>query len=123
MSLGGAKNAPIMRTTTIAVGLLLAALALTACDEEDFFMECPLSESIIEVCEAQSDATTLTCVVERHPMCDERVCAKWQGSDAFCSRVCTADEECPAGSTCQGYLDFGFCVPDEIVNPAQATVQ
>ncbi len=80
-------------------------------------MDCPLSETILETCEAESETTALTCVVERHPMCDEQVCAKWRDSDAFCSRLCAEDLDCPTGSTCQGYLDFDFCVPDDVFNP------
>ena len=86
-----------------------------ACDEEpDFFHPCPLSSSIVEACEAEGQNTQLTCVVTDHPMCEEKVCAAWENSPSFCTRVCDAQEACPLGSTCEAYLDFKICVPEVV---------
>lgn len=99
----------------VATVALLAVPFVGGCDEEEpFFRHCPLSETLIEVCQENEPDTALTCVVREHPMCDERVCAAWEGSDSFCSRVCTADAECPPASTCKVYLDYSVCVPDAL---------
>lgn len=99
-------------------GLGFAAFALiTACDDkEEFFHDCPLSPTIINACAEEQENADITCVVKEHPMCDEGVCGKFRGSDSFCSRVCESNDDCPELSTCQPYLDYSFCVPDEITN-------
>lgn len=100
------------------VSLVLGAVAVSSCDDEEpFFRDCPLSTSILEVCEEESTDTDLTCIVREHPMCDEAVCAAWKGSQSFCSRECTGDGDCPAESTCQTYLEFSVCVPNELPPP------
>lgn len=104
--------------------ILLAAAPLFACDEaEPFFRACPLSSSIVAVCREDQPNTDLTCVVTEHPMCDERVCAAWEGSASFCTRTCELTSDCPPASSCLPYLrgmDISVCVPDE--RPAPATV-
>lgn len=105
-----------------ALVALLAFVSLGGCDEEEFFRACPLSQRIVDVCEAESTSTAITCVVEDHPLCDEKVCASWKDSEPFCSRTCNVNADCPEGSTCEVYLDFAFCVPAEalpeaVVNP------
>jgi len=103
---------------TLLTGALGAALSMGACDAaEPFFRHCPLSQSIITICQENEPDTALTCVVKDHPMCDEQVCAAWEGSDSFCSRLCAADADCPAESTCKAYLDFAVCVP-KVLPPA-----
>ncbi|MFT7579990.1 MAG: hypothetical protein ACI9MR_001657 [Myxococcota bacterium] len=109
-----------LRTALAAVLFFASATLLTGCDEEEFFEACPLSESILEICEAESANTTLSCVVQSHPQCVEDICAKWEDSEPFCSRVCAVDTDCPAASACESYLEFRFCVPDEILNPVVA---
>lgn len=95
-----------------------AALALVACDEPPGpFEPCPLSQSILNACAEDAEGTVITCVVSRHPMCTEGVCASWEGSDSFCSQVCDADADCPAGSSCLDHLELSFCVPDSAIAP------
>jgi hypothetical protein len=94
-----------------------AGTGLVACDEQPgLFVACPLSQSILNACAEDAESTFITCVVERHPMCDERICASWEGSESFCSRPCDTDEECPFGSRCLDHQELGFCVPDDIPN-------
>ena len=105
--------------------LIGAALFTTACvfgaaacdDKVELFHDCPLSESIKTACAEESGETEITCVVEQHPMCEERVCAEWQGSRSFCTKICDPTHACPTGSTCEEYLNFSFCVPAEIKTP------
>lgn len=99
-----------MRTAFLLLAYLALSL-LTACPEDEFFQPCPMSETILETCRAETQSTTLTCVVADHPLCDDKICATWEDSAPFCSRACAADADCPAGSTCQAYLAFNFCVP------------
>ncbi len=111
-----------MKQSIVLVSFVMASAvglgALTACDDEEpFFKPCPLSESIIQLCEEESDDTSLTCVVSDHPMCNEHICAQWKGSDSFCSKVCSADTDCPTGSRCGQYLEFSFCVEEAVFTP------
>ena len=99
------------------IAAIVSLAAVAGCEEEEFFRSCPLSATIIEACEIESTSTTLTCVVAQHPICDEQICAKWEGSESFCSRTCLADTDCPSGSSCLTYLDFAFCVPEFATMP------
>lgn len=99
---------------------LLSLAGLSACDEDEFFRPCPLSQTIIDVCEADSPTTSLTCVVREHPLCDEQVCSMWQDSEPFCTRSCVEDADCPEGSICEPHLDFALCVPLTVLEPAVA---
>ncbi len=96
----------------------VAAAGLGACDEPPGpFEPCPLSQSILNACAEDAEGTVITCVVARHPMCAEGVCASWEGSDSFCSQVCDTHADCPAGSSCLDHLELSFCVPDSVVAP------
>lgn len=98
-----------------AACLLALVVSTAGCDDRPgLFTACPLSQSILNACAEDSESTFVTCVVESHPMCDEQICASWEGSESFCSRVCDTDADCPTGSQCLDYLRFGFCVPDDI---------
>jgi len=99
----------------------MGALALVGCDEEEFFHACPLSQSIQDICEAESTTTAITCVVAEHPLCEESVCASWQDSEPFCTRACNVNADCPEASTCEVYLNFAFCVPIEAFPTANVT--
>ena len=107
-----------MRRTSVI--LLLAASSLLAwasvhgCTEDPMFSDCPFSKSIDQSCSSDDPTIGYTCVVGSHPYCEEEICATWAGSVPFCSRVCAGDSDCPAGSTCQTYLETSFCVPDSI---------
>ncbi|TNF30038.1 MAG: hypothetical protein EP329_14360 [Deltaproteobacteria bacterium] len=101
----------------VVAAMALGALSVGACDTTELFHDCPLSESIVQACEADSSTTALTCVVTDHPLCEEMICAAWQNSDPFCTQACSVNADCPEGSTCETYLDIAFCVPVEIVNP------
>lgn len=100
------------------LGLVLATFATaSACDEPaELFHDCPLSQTLLTACAENSDDAEITCAVKQHPMCEQDVCAKWQGSDSFCSKLCTQPSDCPTGSSCEPYLDYAFCVPDDIAS-------
>ena len=92
-----------MMTTRLAVGLGLAlALTATACDPDPLYMECNLSSSILDACEARDDDDDFTCVVKEHPTCLENICASYQDQPSICTKSCNEDaseEEC----SCQCY--------------------
>jgi hypothetical protein len=95
----------------------LAIAAFAGCDDKPgLFQACPLSQSILNACAEEADTTLITCVVEQHPMCDEQICASWEGSDSFCSQMCDVDTDCPTGSKCREHNVLAFCVPDDIPN-------
>jgi len=101
----------------LAIGWLLGLILLagSGCDDDPgLFATCPLSQSILNVCAEDSDSTSVTCIVERHPMCEEQICASWAGSDSFCSRACDVDADCPIASKCLLHRELGVCVPDDI---------
>lgn len=99
--------------------MLMASLSLTTlmvgCEPDPPFGSCPLSATILEVCEAEATDAAFSCVVASHPVCLDEVCASWQDSEPFCTLMCEDDFECPDGSTCQTYLDDSFCVPDDVL--------
>lgn len=103
----------------VVVATALGALTASAgaCDTTELFHDCPLSDSIVAACEAESTTTELTCVVADHPLCEDNICAAWQNSDPFCTQACSVNADCPEGSSCETYLDLAFCVPVEIVSP------
>jgi len=109
-----------MRYLVVAV-TALGALSVGACDTTELFHDCPLSESIVDACEAESTTTDLTCVVTEHPLCEEQICASWRNSEPFCTQACSVNADCPVGSTCETYLDFAFCVPTEVTTPVTTT--
>ena len=109
----------LLHTVPVRAGLLgvlacLAALSASGCAEDALFEACPLSNSITEACASEDAGSDFNCVVLDHPSCLEQVCASWRNSEAFCTRLCTAETDCPAGSTCTDYLDTAFCVPDSL---------
>ena len=115
-------NGLITKLVGAASLAFLAPFFGAGCDEKvELFHDCPLSESILQACEAESTETEITCVVAQHPMCEERVCAEWEGSRSFCTKICDATHACPSGSSCEEYLNFSFCVPDEIKTPPAVT--
>lgn len=102
------------------LGLSMGSLLLAACDEDGLFESCPLSPTIMELCESvgqadlESGSAQLTCVVEEHPMCPENVCLMWEGSESVCSRTCSSNNDCPSQASCLPYLNghINVCVPD-----------
>jgi hypothetical protein len=103
------------RTTFCLLVLAAAAAAFSSasCADEETFIDCPFSNSIVESCDSQDPTVAFTCVVESHPFCPEQLCVSWEGSRSFCSQSCTDDVDCPAASTCRASLSLSFCVPDE----------
>ncbi len=95
----------------------LGALGVAGCEDPADFESCPLSQSIVEACQADDTNSVLTCVVGDHPMCEESICASWEGSEPFCSRACQTVADCPADSTCEQHLGTQLCVPASATSP------
>lgn len=65
----------------------------------------------------ENEDESVTCAVDNFLPCDTRVCARYEGSDGFCTQTCTSDAECGEG-VCEDFnpLQPGtvrYCVPDE----------
>ena len=113
-----------------ALTVLIVALALFGCVDEELHIECKFDSAITDSCHAEENAK-LTCVVEKHPQCPENVCIAWKGTQSVCSKTCVPVEggnPCPNGSFCATYQvekrnDDGtisqplkaFCVPTDAV--------
>ena len=98
------------------VRLILAtalALAVSACAQPQLFGSCPFDGTIVSNCKTATGSQS-TCVVEKHPQCDEDVCLSWKGLASRCTRVCTpTGNECPADASCTAFDDNAkkyFCV-------------
>ncbi len=93
--------------------LIVASGLGASCAEPDLFVECKLDKVINEICKT-STTHTATCIVEKHPQCDEDACLKWLGHTPKCTRPCTEKGgECPSGSQCQPFDEKGakrYCV-------------
>lgn len=95
-----------MMTTRLAVGLGLAlALTATACDPDPLYMECNLSSSILDACEARGDDDDFTCVVKEHPTCLENICASYQDQPSICTKSCNEDADCGTSPAAVCYTD------------------
>jgi len=121
----------LMRTTTTwpstATPLLalvaIAALALSACGD-DFGTECSLpdNDAVRAACNGgggtdANETSTASCVVENIIECDSRICARYRGSQSFCTLRCDSAEDtsCPQSAFCAEFVigtgDF-YCVKE-----------
>ncbi len=104
--------------------LLVAILPilLSGCGD-DFGQSCtlPPNEFVEDACglqDADTGESEASCVVENVIECDSRICARYRGSDSFCTETCSGpnDSGCPSGSECREYVvgeGKFYCVLDE----------
>ena len=52
------------------------------------------------ICTGTSGSTS--CVVRKHPQCDQDICLAYYGTPAVCSQACSADSDCPAEPNVSG---------------------
>ena len=89
--------------------LLLGAFAtsLMGCPN-DLYVPCQLDPASTsreqQECASQEG---VTCSVSNFSQCDTRVCARYEGSDAFCTQACATDADCGEGR-CE---DFNIIQP------------
>lgn len=71
--------------------LLALALSLTGCSD-DLYASCEL--------EPGSDCAedeNVSCVERQNLQCETQVCARFKGSEPFCTTTCEVDGDCVAG--------------------------
>ncbi|MBH23119.1 MAG: hypothetical protein CMH57_01410 [Myxococcales bacterium] len=111
----------------LLTAILLTATLLIACGD-DFGTECTLpdTEVVQLACEETQDENTddgqtarssASCVIKNIIECDDRLCAKYRGSQPFCTRTCSADADCPGSAFCAEFVigtGEKYCVKAEL---------
>lgn len=117
-------RALLIRLTALPFVALLALpgwVLLSACETQELYVACKLDPEVTkkDICAGKSGPTadTSSCVVTQHPHCDQNICLSYFGGDAFCTRTCTTNADCPDGE-CWTYADASgttpakqYCVP------------
>jgi hypothetical protein len=89
--------------------LLALAVTLTACGD-DLYASCDLEEGSL----CGDPEASVSCVEEQNLQCDTQICARFKGSQAFCTTTCQSDGDCVAGKCRQ--FPFGsetsYCVEE-----------
>lgn len=105
-------------TTWRSVGLILAAGALAlavGCESQPVYAECKLDNEVLNkgVCNGKSGTTNTSCVVTKHPNCNDGICLSYFGTQSVCTMPCTiGDTTCPDGGFCWTFAEGeSYCVP------------
>ncbi|TXD38320.1 hypothetical protein FRC98_05345 [Lujinxingia vulgaris] len=79
------------------VGVLALALWFSGCTD-DLYAACTIDpdDPALSAC-VESGRAEASCVVEEQLQCETRTCAKYQGSEPFCTVECSTDADCPDG--------------------------
>ena len=87
----------LMRFARIFPALLLGLVfALAGCETTAPYGSCPLDKEVTDKGICTGTAGTTSCVVHKHPQCDQDICLSYFGKPAVCTQKCTSDAECPA---------------------------
>ena len=108
--------------TMVLIVALSTSVALSACQSEEDFGTCPMTDKMLTDCNnaipVEGDQCTgdeafcaATCIVSDHPYCGYGPCVLYRfrdvadtntwKSDPFCGRACDTTMDCPALSTCR----------------------
>lgn len=95
---------------SLFVGALLAlTVTLTACGD-DLYASCDLEAGSL----CADPESNVSCVEEQNLQCETQICARFKGSQPFCTTTCESDGDCVAGKCRQ--FPFGsntsYCVED-----------
>ena len=103
---------------------LSATAWLSACETTAPYADCPLDKEVTNngICTGVAGSTS--CVVRRHPQCEQNICLSYYGVAPVCTKECSQDSDCPtengAAATCWIFApaDTGtgkgaekYCVP------------
>ena len=91
---------------TIGWAMVLAVAgfgALAGCEVQPLHEACPLDQDVLDKQICNGAVGTVSCVVKRHPQCDQSICISFNSQPALCSRTCETDTDCPQGD------DGDFC--------------
>lgn len=103
---------------TFSVGLAAAGLFLMSGCADDLYAPCQLDPTspVDAVAECGSnDGPARSCAVDNQSgQCDTGTCGRYQGSDPFCTKVCSDDSDCPSGTCIELVFQSGrnYCVED-----------
>lgn len=90
---------------------LVVSLLLVAGCGDDTYSECSVDQD--SRCASEDDS--VSCVEDDNTQCDSQICARYNGSDAFCTVSCTSDDDCMDGECVRIELgDSGkYCVEEQ----------
>lgn len=92
----------------LVLGSVLAVLTLVSagCGEQ-LYSSCQLDGD--NDCRYEDN---VSCVETRNFQCEQRICARYRGSKAFCTQRCESDSECRSGKCKEFPFQAGtkFCV-------------
>ena len=78
-------------------GVFVLALWFSGCTD-DLYAACTIDPDHPELSAcAESGNAQASCVVEEQLQCETRTCARYQGSEPFCTVECSSDADCPSG--------------------------
>ena len=88
------------------IAVLALGVALAGCGD-DMYAGCSLEKGTL--C---ADGENVSCVEEQNLQCETQVCARYKGSNAYCTTTCESDGDCVAGTCHQFPLgsDTKYCV-------------
>lgn len=79
------------------IGALVVCLVLLWGCSDELYVRCDLEEG--SECRTGQN---VSCVETQNFQCKHRVCARYQGSEPFCTRPCESDADCSSGS-CESF--------------------
>lgn len=86
----------ICRSTAILLVAALAALATQGCETTAPYVSCALDKEVTDKGICTGTDSNTSCVVRRHPQCDQAVCLSYYSMPAICTQACVTDADCPA---------------------------
>ncbi|MFT4703078.1 MAG: hypothetical protein ACI81R_000767 [Bradymonadia bacterium] len=122
-----------MFTRTLPLAALLLVTVFVAGCEDDFAEPCSMPDTALveALCDSGTtgdSSTRATCVFRNNAQCSSRVCARYLGSEDFCSASCDVEPDdpqsnCPSGAQCRAAADGqGFCVPSDIIESSDELI-
>lgn len=103
-----------------SAGLATAGLFLMTGCADDLYAPCQLDASspVAAVAECgANDGPDRSCAVDNQTQCDTGSCGRYQGSEPFCTKVCSSDNDCPSGQCVELVFQSGrsYCVEDALL--------
>jgi hypothetical protein len=82
----------------------LAALVVATGCQDDLYAPCQFNQNDPQAEFCGADGVQFSCAIENSLQCETRVCARFEGGDAFCTKACVADDDCGAQGTCREFV-------------------
>jgi hypothetical protein len=98
-----------MRLHLILPVLAMACL-FAGCETTAPYTACPLDKEVTDKGICNGTSTSTSCVVRKHPQCEQAICLSYFGTAPLCTQPCTADKDCPGDAITQnGVLYKPIC--------------